>query len=32
MGEGAEFLIMSKTSGTWKIAGVMPQQLELFGR
>lgn len=29
--EGSEFMIMSKTTGTWKIAGVMGQQLALFG-
>lgn len=32
LNEGAEFMIMSKTSGTWKIAGVMGQQLQFYGK
>lgn len=32
LNEGAEFLIMSKTTGSWKIAGVMGQQLQFYGK
>jgi len=32
MSEGAEFYFMSKSSGSWKLAGVMGQQLALFGQ
>lgn len=30
--EGAEILVMNKVSGTWKMAGVLPQQLKHFAQ
>jgi hypothetical protein len=30
--EGSEFMLMSKSTGTWKIAGVLPQQFRLYGQ
>jgi hypothetical protein len=32
LNEGSEFMLMSKSTGTWKIAGVFPQQFQLYGK
>jgi hypothetical protein len=32
LNEGSEFMLMSKSTGTWKIAGVLPQQFLLYGK
>ena len=32
LNEGSAFMLMAKSTGTWKISGVLPQQFQLFGQ
>jgi hypothetical protein len=32
LNEGSEFMVMNKSTGAWKIAGVLPQQFQLYGK